>query len=182
MSWHDQRGKRVMMQRLRLLPPLFAFLPALLLAGCLHPLYGTVGEGGHVVEELKAIEVAPISARLGHYLGDELIFGLNGTGAHVPAKYRLIVTTSEATRTPLIDTVTGLATGSTVVVSATYTLVPIDGGAPIVKGSAFATASFDETSNRYSNMRAGRNAEEREARQLADQIRTQLAATLATRS
>ncbi|MGP8191443.1 MAG: LPS assembly lipoprotein LptE [Methylovirgula sp.] len=177
MSWHDQRGRHgLMTRRLRLL---FAFLPALLLAGCIHPLYGTVGEGGQVAEELKAIEIAPISGRLGHYLGDELIFALNGTGSHVPAKYKLVVTPAEGVQTPLVDTVTGLVTAATVTVSAHYVLTPVDGGPPIAKGTAFVAASYDRTSQRFSDMRAARDSEQRDARQLADQIHTLLATALA---
>ncbi len=176
MSWHDQRGRHgLMTRRLRLL---FAFLPALLLAGCLHPMYGTVGEGGQIAEELKAIEIEPISGRLGHYLADDLIFALNGTGSHVLAKYKLVVTTSEGVQTPLVDTVTGLVTGSTVTVSANYVLTPMDGGPPIVKGKTFVAASYDRTSQRFSDMRAARDAEQRDARQLAEQIHTLLAAAL----
>ncbi len=168
-----------MTRRLRLL---FALLPALLLAGCLHPLYGTAGDGGLVAEELKAIEVVPIHTRLGHYLGDELIFALNGTGSHVLPKYKLVVSVSEGVSTPLIDTVTGLVTAATVMVSADYVLTPVGGGPPITKGKAFVAASYDRTMQRFSDMRAGRDAEQRDARALADQIRTQLAATLATRT
>lgn len=166
----------------RLAWPLFAILPALLLAGCLHPLYGTMADGGAVAEEMKAIEVEPVPARLGHYLGDALIFALNGTGSHVPAKYKLIVTPHEGVQTPLIDTVTGLASAATVIVTANYVLVPLDGGAPITQGTAFVAASYDRTSQRFSDMRAARNAEQRDARQLADQIRIRLAAALATRT
>ncbi|WP_255564880.1 LPS assembly lipoprotein LptE [Methylovirgula sp. HY1] len=163
-----------------------AFLPALFLAGCLHPLYGSVGasaKGAKVVEELKAIEIAPIPARLGHYLGDDLIFALNGTGSHVLPKYKLTLTASEGVQTPLIDTVTGLATSATVMVTVNYTLMPIAGvQKPIAHGIAFYSASYDRTSERYSNVQAGLNAEQRDARILADQIRTQIAAALATQT
>lgn len=188
MSWRDRESgsmtKRpatlwAFAKRFRLF---FGLLPALFLAGCLHPLYGTGGENGLVAEEMRAIEVAPIPARLGHYLGDELIFALNGTGSHVLPKYKLTVAPTESVRTPLIDTVTGIATSSTVAVSAHYLLQSIDGGKTVAKGTVFVAASYDRTSQRYSDMRAARNAEQRDARTLADQIRTQLAAALATRT
>jgi LPS-assembly lipoprotein len=168
-----------MAQRLR---HLFIVLPALLLAGCFHPLYGTLSDGTQVAEELKAIEIAPIPARLGHYLGDELIFALNGTGSQVSPKYKLVVTPAEGVSAPLVDTVTGIVTAATVTVSAKYVLTPISGGKPIAQGTAFVAASYDRTMNRYSDMRASRDAEQRDARTLADQIKTQLAAVLATRT
>ena len=55
------------------------------------------------------------------------------------------------------------------------------GGQPITKGTAMVVASYDRTSERYSNIRAARDAEIRDAKQLSDQIRLRLAAALATR-
>ena len=118
---------------------------------------------------------------VGHYLGDDLIFDLNGTGSHEVPKYRLTVTVTENMATPIIDTVTGLATAATLTVNADFTLVPAAGGDPIYKGTAIVIAPYDRTSERYSNIRAGRDAEIRDARQLSDQIRLRIAAALATR-
>ena len=49
---------------------------------------------------MRAIEVAPIKDRLGHYLADNLITDLNGTGQTPPPKYRLTVKVSPGTPTP----------------------------------------------------------------------------------
>ncbi|QBR71348.1 hypothetical protein CU048_08705 [Beijerinckiaceae bacterium] len=149
------------------------------LAGCFRPLYGPLSAGGDVAGELQAIEVQPIPNRLGHYLGNELIFRLNGTGAHVPPKYRLVVTASSSVRTPLFDTVTGYPTAATVVVNANYVLTPVQGGEPIIKGTATVAASYDRTSQRFADIRAARDAEIRDAKELADQIRTALASAIA---
>ena len=54
--------------------------------------------------DLAAIAVDPIPDRLGHYLGDDLIYALNGTGSHVTPKYRLTVTLAERVQTPLVNT------------------------------------------------------------------------------
>ena len=56
--------------------------------------------------DLAAIAIDPIGDRLGHYLGDELIYELNGTGSQVAPKYRLTVTVREHVQTPLVDTLT----------------------------------------------------------------------------
>jgi LPS-assembly lipoprotein len=176
MSWLEQNS-RLIGRRLRLLA---AGVPALLLAGCLHPLYGTAIDGGALSEELKTIDVEPIGTRLGHYLGDDLIFAFNGTGSHVPSRYKLIVTTNEGVSTPLVDTVTGLVTAATVTVSATYVLTDLSTGREVARGKVFTGASYDRTSQRYSDMQASRDAEERDARNLSDQIKTQVAAALST--
>ena len=164
------------------LPRTFAtLLMGLALSGCIQPLYGPLSAGGDVAGELQAIAVEPIPNRLGHYLGNELIFGFNGTGSQVPPKYRLIVTVTENVQTPLLDTVSGYPSAANVVVNADYRLMPVGGTEPITKGQAAVVASYDRTSQRFSNLRAARDAEIRDAKTLADQIRTRVAAAIAAR-
>jgi LPS-assembly lipoprotein len=165
----------------RALPRFSALLMGLALSGCIQPLYGPLSAGGDVAGDLQAIAVDPIPNRLGHYLGSELIFGFNGTGSQVPPKYRLVVTVRENVQTPLIDTVSGYPSAANVVVNADYQLMPVAGGEPIVKGQATVLASYDRTSQRFSNLRAARDAEIRDAKTLADQIRTRIAAAIAAR-
>jgi LPS-assembly lipoprotein len=158
-----------------------ALLMGLGLSGCIQPLYGSLPSGGNVADELQTIAVDPIAGRLGHYLGDELIFGFNGTGSQVPAKYHLTVTVTETAQTPLLDTVTGYPTAANVVVNADYKLAPTGGGEPVAKGRVTALSSYDRTSQRFANIRAARDAEIRNAKTLADQLRARLAADLAAR-
>ena len=164
--------------------PLAGLLAATLgLSGCFQPVYGPLSAGGgDVAAALQAIAIEPIPERIGHYLGDDLIFDLNGTGSHVPAKYRLFVTLRETAETPIIDTVSGRPSAGTVVLNADYRLVPIGGGEPITKGTAMVIASYDRTSQRFANIRAARDAEIRDAKQLSDQLRIRLAAALSDRS
>jgi LPS-assembly lipoprotein len=156
-------------------------LSVLALGGCFHPLYAPAS-GRDVQGELAAIQVAPIPDRLGHYLANELIFAFNGTGSQVTPKYRLVVATRERVETPLVDTISGNATSGTVVVDAEYKLLPILGGDPVTQGTAFTIASYDRSNQRFANIRAARDAEIRDAKTLADQIRTRVAAAIATKS
>lgn len=150
------------------------------MAGCFQPLYMPVN-GRDVRSELAAISIAPISDRLGHYLETELAFALNGGATETPPKYKLVINVRERVQTPLIDTVSGRASAATVMVDADYQLNPISGGSPILSGVAFTAATYDRSSQRYANIRAARDAEIRDAKTLADQIRTRLAAGLAGR-
>ena len=174
MSWRERRtasGFRV----------LTLMLP-LVLGGCFQPLYGPLAGGGSLENELQAIAVNPIVPdRIGHYLENELGFAFNGTGTTVPPRYRLTVTLRERVQTPVIDTVSARATAATVVVDADYVLVPVAGGEPITKGTAFSIASYDRTTQRISNVQAARDAETRNAKVIADQIRTRVSAALASR-
>jgi LPS-assembly lipoprotein len=174
MSW--RKG-----QKPRAIRVLAVVLP-LTLGGCFQPLYGPLASGGSLETELQAIAINPIlPERLGHYLEGELGFAFNGTGSTIPPKYRLSVTLRERVQTPVIDTVSARATAATIVVDADYILIPIAGGEPITKGTAFSVAAYDRTSQRISNVQAARDAETRNAKVIADAIRTRIAAALASR-
>jgi LPS-assembly lipoprotein len=151
----------------------------LALAGCM-PLYGALGPGG-LESELQAIKVEPIADRVGHYVADELIFGFNGSRTETPPRYRLVVTLKERVQTPVVDTVTFRTTSATVITDAAFELLPIGGGPPLYKSVAFAAASYDRFAQRISNVRAARDAEVRDARVLADNIRQQVTAYFARR-
>jgi LPS-assembly lipoprotein len=153
----------------------------LALGGCLQPLYGPLANGGSLESELQAIAVNPIPERTGHYLENELAFAFNGTGSTVVPKYRLTVTLRERVQTPVIDTVSARATAATVIVDADYVLTPAAGGEAITKGTAFSVATYDRTTQRISNVQAARDAETRNAKVIADQIRTRVSAALASR-
>ena len=171
MSWFDRPFR---------LPPLA--LGVALLSGCnVGPMYGPLALNPALVGDLQAIDVAPIPDRLGHYVRNELIFDFNGTGATVAPRYRLFVTLKEQVRTPIIDTVTSRATSATVVVDAQYKLVTIPDETTVTEGVAFNIASYDRFSNRLANVRAARDAEARDARTIADAIRTRIAAALTDR-
>jgi LPS-assembly lipoprotein len=152
------------------------------LSGCFQPLYGEASHPG-LVADLQAIEVAPIANRVGHYLTQDLIADLNGTGqTAIPPKYRLTVTISLGTQTPTVNSEINAASSATLTGEATYTLVKVDGGAQVLKGTANAAAAYDRTLQRYADMRAARDAEIRVARALSSDISTRLASALAEKT
>ncbi|MFN3890018.1 MAG: LPS assembly lipoprotein LptE [Beijerinckiaceae bacterium] len=137
---------------------------------------GSAGQA--LVQDLRGIKVEPIPDRIGHYLGNDLIFALNGTGEPVAPKYRLVVNVRQRVQAPLVDTVSGRATSGMLLVDADYRLLPVAGGPAVASGVAFVTASYDRSSQRFANLRAARDAEIRAARSLAEQIQTRLAIDL----
>ena len=148
------------------------------LAGCLQPMYTTVG--GNLGGELRAIAVDPVPERLGHYLRDQLVTNLNGTGASVAPKYHLILTPQERVQTALVDIVTQRPQNATVVTDISYQLVPIGSATPIATGTVSSSATYDRSDQRFANIRAARDAEIRDAKTVADQITTRIAAELAS--
>lgn len=167
--------------RVRVRGLIAALVLAIPLSGCIQPLYGTLGPG--VLEsELQAIKIEPIADRFGHYVEKELAFAFNGTGAAVPPKYRLVVTLKQKVQAPVVDTVTSRATAATVVGDASFELYAIGRIEPVMQGVAFSVAGYDRFSQRISNVRAARDAEIRDAKAIAEQIRTQVAARMASRN
>lgn len=162
----------------RSLPVLAALALSGALAGCFQPLYSESAHPG-LVEDLRAIEVEPIKDRIGHYLADNLITELNGTGQTPPPKYRLTVTVSTASTTPTVNALTNVATSATMTAEAHFTLNRVDGGAQVLTGVASANASYDRSQQRYNDLRAARDAEIRLARSLSQDISLRLAALLA---
>jgi LPS-assembly lipoprotein len=148
------------------------------LAGCFQPLYGEASHPG-LVEDLRAIEVAPIKDRIGHYLADNLASDLNGTGQTPTPKYRLTVIVSLGTSTPTVSSLINVATSATVTGEAKYTLNKVDGGAQVLTGVADAVAAYDRSQQRYADLRAQRDAEIRLARALSSEISLRLASALA---
>ncbi len=165
----------------RVFAALFVLALAAPLAGCIQPLYGPNLDGTSNAAELRAVEVDEIPERIGHYVRNELIYGFNGTGAQVTPRYRLKVKLSERVQTPIYNTTTSFSTSATVVVDANYSLMTLPDNVEIAKGVAQAIASYDRFTARFTNVRAARDAEIRDAKVIADSIRTRIAIDMATR-
>jgi LPS-assembly lipoprotein len=151
------------------------------LAGCFQPLYSESAHPG-LVEAVRAIEVAPIKDRIGHYLADDLTTEFNGTGETPPPKYRLTVTVSTGSQTPTVNSQINAATSATVIGQAKFTLNKIDGGEKVLEGNATAAAAYDRSQQRYNDLRAERDAEIRLARALSSEISLRVASGLAGKS
>jgi LPS-assembly lipoprotein len=156
------------------------------LAGCFRPLYGPTASGASLQSELAAIEIPenqfPEDRGVAeHYVRSELIFNLNGSGIPQPKKYRLALNYSQGLTTPIVDSATGRALSATLTGTLRYTLTTLDGSLAIASGQATAAATYDRFAQRFSSVRAARDAEIRVSKDLAEQVKTQLAAALATR-
>jgi len=149
----------------------------LLTGGCFQPLYGEASHPG-LVADMRAIAVAPIADRFGHYLASDLITDLNGTGSTPEPKYVLKVTLAHSAQTPTVESQINAADAATVTAVANYVLTPIAGGAPLVTGEATTSAVYDRTIQRYADLRAQRDVELRLSRALAAEIELRLAAAL----
>lgn len=159
---------------------------SLALAGCFRPAYGDLGSpshgggGGPVAANLAAVDIKPIEGRVGGKLRNELIFLLRGGGALQGPSYRLDFGVIQRGQSPIVDPYTGQPETRTVSLLVNYELKPYGKLDTILTGQEFATVSYSFTLQRFANIRAQRDAEDRAATQIAEKIRTRLQAHFAT--
>lgn len=159
---------------------------ASLVGGCFRPMYGTnaINEGPNVVEKLRAIEVAPIKTsgadprvpRVGGQVRSELIFQLTGGGEPNTTDYRIALTVSGALATVFSNVRAGRADNQSYGVTASYSLVDVSTGKQLFTDTTFSRVAFDLPGQQYfAAQRMLRDAENRAAKMIAENIRNRLA-------
>jgi LPS-assembly lipoprotein len=159
-------------------------LPLLMivLAGCgFRPLYGPSGSDGNVPGDLSAIQIDLIADRTGQQLHNQLLDLLTPRGRPAKPLYILKVSLTERTSEIAVKS-TGLATRANVFVDARFTLVSIDTGKQLTKGTARAFSSYNLTDSEFSNLTAEQDSLSRAAREIAIDIRSRLGAYFSERS
>jgi LPS-assembly lipoprotein len=163
-----------------------AVVAAPLLAGCFQPLYGdrSATSASGMNEKLGTVEVAPIDApsgrpeaRIGVELRNALLFDLSGgTGISNPA-YRLKINLTTTRQQVIIDIYTTRPDIENYGIDANYSLIEVASGKVVLTGQTFARVSFDipGQQQRFARARGLRDAENRAAKVIADQIRSRLA-------
>lgn len=161
-----------------LVGPALALVALLGLGGCgaggIRPLYGSAA-GGETRAALSRVEVvAP--GRIGQQIRNDLVFGF-GSGAGEPdrPRWRLDVTTTTIDTAVGIDRSSNLASAHLDQVSAGWVLTEIATDQTLVTGTSFANAAYDYSQQRFADLRAKRDAENRAAGAIALDIRTKIA-------
>jgi LPS-assembly lipoprotein len=159
-----------------------AFVLALGLGGCFRPLYGSAEFNGLSAQQsLAGVAIDVKGERLAHYLRNELEFNLRGGNpTNAPMRYTLTVAATGNTGGAIVDRVSGVAESASLLINANYKLTEVGKTAIVTEGVANVAVSYDRSLQRFANTRAARDAEIQGARQLADQIRSRVAAFLAT--
>jgi len=160
-----------------------------LVAGCFQPLYGerSLGAGPGIRERLSAVEVLPIDApsgrpeaRIGVELRNALLYDMSSGGAS--PTHRLKINLATTRQSVIVDIQTSRPDVENYGIDATYTLTEIATGKVVLKGQTFARVSFDipGQQQRFARARGLRDAENRAAKVIADQIRSRLASYFVT--
>ncbi len=157
-----------------------------ILAGCFQPLYGdrSPTAGPAVRGELAQVDVAQIPAPNGTALSriavevrNGLVFGFIGGGSAPSPAYRLNIKLISSELSVLVDIRTARPDVNNFALNATYDLVELKTGKVVVRDQTFARVSYDipGQEQRFARARGLRDAENRAAKVIADNIQTRLA-------
>ena len=158
---------------------------AALTAGCFHPMYAEHTDGTpDLREKLMGVEIPPVDkanasreARVGVEIRNALAFKLYGTATGMPPTHRLVLKFSSGRSSLMVSTATGLPTSENYNLDAQFNLIEIASNKQVMSGTTFSRVSYDMPGSyqRFARARAFRDAEDRAAQEVADNIQTRLA-------
>lgn len=144
------------------------------------PLYGSSSlGGGNVSEKLAQVDMAPIPGRVGQRIRNELIFQATGGGTPPPPTHRLEIVITENTTSMLIRR-DGDSQSKIYSINAAFRLVRNSDKAVVLQGKSYGQASYERFTSIYANVRAQKDAEDRAAKTVGEELKSRLAAYLAT--
>jgi LPS-assembly lipoprotein len=162
-----------------------------LTAGCFQPLYGDRSVSGNisgVSDKLSSVDVMPIDspngtrlARIGVETRDQLLFNLTGGGAAQTSAYRLDITLAASQQQVIVDLNSARPDIQNYGINASYSLIDNATGKSLLKSTTFARVSYNipGQQQRFAGDRGLRDAENRAAKVIADNIRSRLASYFA---
>ncbi|MGP9813045.1 LPS assembly lipoprotein LptE [Rhodopseudomonas sp. NSM] len=155
------------------------------LAGCFQPMYADRGDGSPALrDKLAAVEVPPLdlpngsrTARLGVEIRNALMFKIYGSATGAPPLYSLKMNLTTQRSSLIVDPTTALPTIENYGIDASYRLIEIATGKVVMAGNTFSRVEYDVPgqTQRFARTRAGRDAEDRAAKEIAENINTRLA-------
>ncbi len=159
---------------------------AALTAGCFQPMYAEHTDGTPGLrEKLMGVDLPPISkpnasreARVGVEVRNALAFKLYGTATGMPPTHRLEIRFTSSRSSLIVDPNTGLPSSENYGIDAQYNLVEVVTGKSVMTASTFSRVTYDMPGSyqRFARARAVRDAEDRAANEIAENITTRLAA------
>ena len=173
--------------RTRIAARLFAVAAlAALTAGCFQPMYAEHTDGTPGLrEKLLGVDLPPVDkpnasreARIGVEIRNALAFKLYGSATGMPPTHRLVLRFNTSRSSLMIDPNTALPTSENVAIDAQYNLIEIASNKSVMTGTTFSRVSYDIPGSyqRFARARAFRDAEDRAAQEIAQNIQTRLAA------
>jgi LPS-assembly lipoprotein len=158
---------------------------AALTAGCFQPMYAEHADGTPGLrDKLLGVELPPVDkpnasreARLGVEIRNALAFKLYGNATGMPPTHRLVIRFSTSRSSLMVDPNTALPSSENYGLDAQYNLIEIASNKSVMTGTTFSRVSYDIPGQlqRFARARAVRDAEDRAAQEIAENIQTRLA-------
>src|SRR5437763_11019152 len=158
---------------------------AALTAGCFQPMYAEHTDGTPGLrEKLMGDELPPVDkpnasreARIGVEIRNALAFKLYGTATGMPPTHRLVLRFSSTRSSLIVDPNTGLPSTENYGLDAQYNLIEVVSNKSVMTCTTFSRVSYDMPGSiqRFARTRAIRDAEDRAANEIAENIQTRLA-------
>ncbi len=161
---------------------------AALTAGCFQPMYAEHADGSPGLrEKLAGVELDPVAkpnasheARLGVEIRNALAFTLYGGATGSTPTHRLELKFNTSRSSLIVNPNTGLPSSENVGIDAQYNLIEVATNKSVMTGTTFSRVSYDVPGvlnmQRFARTRALQDAEDRAAKEIADNIQTRLAA------
>tara|TARA_B100001123_G_scaffold443153_1_gene588489 strand:- start:6451 stop:6963 length:513 start_codon:yes stop_codon:yes gene_type:complete len=154
----------------------FGLLPMVMACG-FKPIYGKKEGATGLVALMGKVQVASASDRLGQTVRNNLLNDLIPYGVKSAPEYRLeffLKKTEEGVAFERDDSVTRY----NVILVATFKLTEISTGSTLAEGLVRSIAAYNVVRSEYATMSASRNAEERVAKAVSDEIQLRIALEL----
>src|ERR1700755_316138 len=154
-------------------------------AGCFTPMYAEHADGSPALrEKLMGVDLPPTDkpngsreARIGVEIRNALAFKLYGNATGMPPTHKLILKFATSRSSLIIDPATALPSSENYGIDAQYALVELNSSKVVMSGSTFSRVSYDIPGQlqRFARARAFRDAADRAAQQIAENIQRRLA-------
>jgi len=173
----------------RMMRSAIALAVAGLLGGCFQPLYGdhAMGSQTPLRGALASVDVQQIAAprgssdaRIAVVLRNALLFDLTGGGESIAPSHRLKINMTISRSALIVDNATGRTVAEVTGIDTSYTLTDLSNGKVVVNGTSFSRVSSDVPGlqQRFAMDRGLRDAEDRAAKVVAEQITSRISSYL----
>jgi LPS-assembly lipoprotein len=177
MSWFDTRVAARLLAVVAI---------AALTAGCFQPMYAerSLDGGSALRDKLQGVEVPPLNlpngsreARLGVEIRNALMFSMYGSAVGGPPTHRLLMRISTTRMSIIVDPTTARPDIENYGIDAVYELKDNATDKTVLTGTTFSRVSYDipGQAQRFARSRGLRDAEDRAAKVIADNISQRLA-------
>src|SRR6201991_4767851 len=156
-----------------------------LTAGGSQPMYAERSDGTPALrDKLMGVDLPPVDkpngtrdARLGVEIRNALAFKLYGNATGMPPTHKLVLRFGTSRSSLMLDPTTALPSSENYGIDAQYNLIDLATNKSVLTGSTFSRVSYDIPGNLqpFARQRAFRDAEDRAAQEIAENIQTRLA-------